>query len=67
MKWEDEEDVIARANLDNAGLGASVWCRDAVRARKLARQLETGTVVSVHHLLFFPYLLSLSSLSLSPT
>ncbi|KAK8129317.1 hypothetical protein PG999_001697 [Apiospora kogelbergensis] len=44
MKWEDEEDVIARANLDNAGLGASVWCRDAVRARKLARQLETGTV-----------------------
>ncbi|KAK7920197.1 hypothetical protein PG985_008219 [Apiospora marii] len=44
MKWEDEADVIARANLDNAGLGASIWCRDADRARKLARQLETGTV-----------------------
>ncbi|KAK8134868.1 hypothetical protein PG984_006880 [Apiospora sp. TS-2023a] len=44
MKYEDEADVIARANLDNAGLGASIWCRDADRARKLARQLETGTV-----------------------
>ncbi|KAK8093627.1 aldehyde dehydrogenase FUS7 [Apiospora hydei] len=44
MKWTDESDVIARANLDNAGLGASIWCRDADRARKLARQLETGTV-----------------------
>lgn len=49
MKWEDEADVIARANLDNAGLGASIWCRDADRARKLARQLETGTVVSSSH------------------
>ncbi|KAK8086168.1 hypothetical protein PG994_001142 [Apiospora phragmitis] len=44
MKWDDESDVIARANLDNAGLGASIWCRDAGRARGLARQLETGTV-----------------------
>ncbi|KAK8863295.1 aldehyde dehydrogenase [Apiospora arundinis] len=44
MKWENEEDVISRANLDNAGLGASVWCRDFDRARGLARQLETGTV-----------------------
>ncbi|KAI0008437.1 aldehyde dehydrogenase [Xylariaceae sp. FL0662B] len=44
MSWTDEADVIARANIDNAGLGASVYTPDLVRAQKIARQLESGTV-----------------------
>ncbi|OHW90934.1 aldehyde dehydrogenase [Colletotrichum incanum] len=42
--WADEEDVIRRANLSNAGLGASVYCRDVGRAESIARKLEAGTV-----------------------
>ncbi|KAI2632314.1 aldehyde dehydrogenase [Hypoxylon sp. NC1633] len=44
MSWTDEDDVIARANLDNAGLGASVYTPDLDRAHRIARQLESGTV-----------------------
>ncbi|GKT44536.1 putative aldehyde dehydrogenase fus7 [Colletotrichum spaethianum] len=44
VTWTDEEDVIRRANLRNAGLGASVYCRDVGRAESIARKLEAGTV-----------------------
>lgn len=44
MSWSEEEDVIARTNIDNAGLGASVYTKDLDRAQSLARRLETGTV-----------------------
>ncbi|OTB03524.1 hypothetical protein M426DRAFT_321679 [Hypoxylon sp. CI-4A] len=44
MSWSDEDDVIARANLDNAGLGASVYTPDLDRAQRIARELESGTV-----------------------
>ncbi|KAI0484295.1 aldehyde dehydrogenase [Xylariaceae sp. FL0804] len=44
MSWTDEEDVIARANLDNAGLGASVYTPDLARAQRIARRLEAGSV-----------------------
>ncbi|KAL7624278.1 hypothetical protein AAE478_005838 [Parahypoxylon ruwenzoriense] len=44
LSWSSEADVIARANLDNAGLGASLYTPDLERARRIARQLESGTV-----------------------
>ncbi|KAK2002586.1 aldehyde dehydrogenase [Colletotrichum falcatum] len=44
LTWTDEEDVLRRANLRNAGLGASVYCRDMARAERIARRLEAGTV-----------------------
>ncbi|KAK2008448.1 aldehyde dehydrogenase [Colletotrichum eremochloae] len=44
LTWTDEEDVLRRANLRNAGLGASVYCRDMDRAESIARRLEAGTV-----------------------
>ncbi|TDZ27813.1 putative aldehyde dehydrogenase FUS7 [Colletotrichum spinosum] len=44
LSWSEEGDVLQRANLSNAGLGASVYCRDATRAEKLARKLEAGSV-----------------------
>ncbi|KAI1106810.1 aldehyde dehydrogenase [Jackrogersella minutella] len=44
MSWSSEDDVISRANLDNAGLGASVYTPDLSRARSIASRLESGTV-----------------------
>lgn len=44
MTWSDEDDVISRANLDNAGLGASVYTPDLDRARRIAQRLESGSV-----------------------
>lgn len=44
LTWTDEADVIARANLDNAGLGASLYTPDMDKAQRIARQLESGSV-----------------------
>ncbi|GIJ88214.1 hypothetical protein Asppvi_007132 [Aspergillus pseudoviridinutans] len=44
LKWSDEDDVIARANATEMGLGASVWSKDMARARRIADQLESGSV-----------------------
>ncbi|KAL2160176.1 hypothetical protein VTH06DRAFT_1832 [Thermothelomyces fergusii] len=44
LSWSDEDDVIRRANLANAGLGASVYSSDPARAERIARRLETGSV-----------------------
>ncbi|KAI5864324.1 aldehyde dehydrogenase [Durotheca rogersii] len=44
LSWASEDDVVARANLDNAGLGASVYTPDLARARGLAARLESGSV-----------------------
>lgn len=44
LSWSDEDDVIRRSNLANAGLGASVYSRDLARAERIARRLEAGGV-----------------------
>ena len=44
LKWNDEADVIAKANDTKTGLGASVWSADVERATKMAKQLEAGSV-----------------------
>ncbi|KAJ5192667.1 hypothetical protein N7449_008809 [Penicillium cf. viridicatum] len=44
IKWSNEDDVIARANGTQSGLGASVWTRDLGRANRIAKQLEAGSV-----------------------
>ncbi|PKX97774.1 aldehyde dehydrogenase family protein [Aspergillus novofumigatus IBT 16806] len=44
LKWSDEEDVIKRANATETGLGSSVWSKDMTRARRIADQLESGSV-----------------------
>lgn len=44
LKWRTEEDVLARANLDNAGLAAAVYSKDLARAESLARRVEAGSV-----------------------
>ncbi|KAJ6118292.1 hypothetical protein N7471_013759 [Penicillium samsonianum] len=44
LKWTDEEDVLTRANAAETGLGASVWSKDLSRAKRMADQLEAGSV-----------------------
>jgi len=44
LSWSDEDDVIRRSNLANAGLGASVYSKDLARAERIARRLEAGGV-----------------------
>ena len=44
MKIKDEAQAIQLANHSYLGLGACVWTNDRSRARRIAGQLETGSV-----------------------
>lgn len=44
IKYSDVDEVIARANDNETGLGGSVWSSDVAKATKIASQLECGTV-----------------------
>jgi len=44
LKFNNIEDVIARANDTEYGLAASVWGKDVALARAVAEQIEAGTV-----------------------
>lgn len=44
LKFNDVEDVIARANDTDYGLAASVWSNDIAQARAIAERIEAGTV-----------------------
>jgi succinate-semialdehyde dehydrogenase/glutarate-semialdehyde dehydrogenase len=44
IPFEDESDAARLANATLYGLGASIWTRDADRARRLSTRLEAGNV-----------------------
>ncbi len=44
IRARDEADALRLANDSPYGLGASLWSRDAERARRLAGQVESGSV-----------------------
>ncbi|CAE6439177.1 unnamed protein product [Rhizoctonia solani] len=44
LKWNDEADVIKRANDSNLGLSASVWGKDLESVERIAKQIQAGTV-----------------------
>ena len=49
LVFDDEDEVVARANAGELGLGASVWSADEDRAVALAARLEAGFVfVNTH-------------------
>ncbi len=43
LDFDDEDEVIARANATDFGLAAGVFTRDLTRAHRVIRQLEAGT------------------------
>lgn len=44
LSYDDIDDVIARANDSEFGLGGTVWGKDLSRATAVARRIDTGTV-----------------------
>lgn len=44
LKWQTEDELIARVNRTETGLGACVWAQDVSTAERIARKLEVGTV-----------------------
>ncbi|GLT01552.1 aldehyde dehydrogenase [Sphingobium jiangsuense] len=54
LKYKDIEEVIARANASEYGLGGTVWGKDLARAMEVAKQIDTGTVWVNQHLAIDP-------------
>jgi acyl-CoA reductase-like NAD-dependent aldehyde dehydrogenase len=50
LKYDDIEDVIARANDSDYGLAGTVWGKDVARATQVAMKIDTGTVWVNQHL-----------------
>lgn len=44
LKFDDIDDVVARANDTEYGLAASVWGKDVKKAKGIAERIEAGTV-----------------------
>lgn len=44
IRYRDVDEVLARANNTDFGLGASVWSADLPRAEQVARRIDAGTV-----------------------
>ncbi|MEN8722716.1 MAG: aldehyde dehydrogenase family protein [Alphaproteobacteria bacterium] len=55
LKYNDVDDVLARANDTEYGLGGSVWSSNVDRAIELAEKVDSGTVWVNHHLHFGPH------------
>lgn len=54
LRYSDIEDVLARANGTDFGLGGSVWGRDVERATAVAKRIDSGTVWVNQHLQIEP-------------
>jgi acyl-CoA reductase-like NAD-dependent aldehyde dehydrogenase len=44
LTWDDEDDVIERANDSLQGLGATLYCKDPKTAERIAEQLDAGSI-----------------------
>ena len=42
--WEDEEEVIGKANDTIFGLAAGIWTKDSIKGMMMANKIEAGTV-----------------------
>ncbi len=56
IKFDDVEDVIARANASEYGLGGSVWSKDVGRAADIAARIESGQVWVNQHIAIGPHI-----------
>lgn len=56
IPFDDVEDVIARANRSDYGLGGSVWSSDVARAASIAGRIESGQVWVNQHVAIGPHI-----------
>ena len=56
IRFDDVEDVIARANASEYGLGGSVWAADTNRATDIAGRIESGQVWVNQHIAIGPHI-----------
>lgn len=56
IAFDDVEDVIARANRSDYGLGGSVWSKDVARAASIAGRIESGQVWVNQHVAIGPHI-----------
>jgi acyl-CoA reductase-like NAD-dependent aldehyde dehydrogenase len=56
IRFDDVEDVIARANASEYGLGGSVWSKDVARAADIASRIESGQVWVNQHVGIGPHI-----------
>lgn len=56
IRFNDIEDVIARANASEYGLGGSVWSKDVNRAAEIASRIESGQVWVNQHIAIGPHI-----------
>ncbi len=56
IRFSDVDDVIARANSSEYGLGGSVFSRDVEKATQIADRIESGTVWVNQHVNIGPHL-----------
>jgi len=54
LKYRDIDEVIARANDSDYGLGGTIWGRDVARATEVAMKIDSGTVWVNQHLAIDP-------------
>ena len=54
LRYEEIEDVLARANDTDYGLGGSVWGKDIERAIGVAEKVQSGTVWVNQHMALAP-------------
>jgi acyl-CoA reductase-like NAD-dependent aldehyde dehydrogenase len=52
--YDDVDEVIARANASEYGLGGSVWSKSVEKAAQVAARMESGTIWINHHTHFGP-------------
>ncbi len=55
FRFEDEDEVVARANANPYGLSSGVWTRDLNRAMRVSKALQAGTVWVNTYLQINPY------------
>ena len=56
IRFDDVEDVIARANASEYGLGGSVWSKDIARAADVASRIDSGQVWVNQHVAIGPHI-----------
>lgn len=56
IRFKSDDEIVARANASPYGLGGSVWSSNFDRARKIAEDIDAGTVWINQHITIGPHI-----------